>query len=101
MLPDSIRANQHIRSWRSMPSQETDLRHVTEAWERAPHPSDDPSIPLYHGEWKNITARCKAEWEVLMAENELKRAQQQAIIEARAEKARGVLDQPIDRCRRY
>ena len=100
MLPDTIYCNPHIRSWRHMPSQETDLRHVIEAWERAPHPDDDPSIPLYHGEWRNITARCKAEWEVALAENELKRAQQQAIIEARNTPARGVLDQPIDKCRR-
>ena len=107
MLPDSVRKDKHVRRWLRMPATETDARHVLEAWEREPHPDDRPSpVPgqaIYCGQWRNVTARYKAMWEVEMAKNELERARREALRKERLEQeaGRSTLDPPIGRGRRH
>lgn len=107
MLPDTVRKDRSVKRWLRMPAAETDSRHVLEAWEREPHPDDRPStIPgqsLYCGQWRDVTARYKAAWEVEMAKNELERARREALCKERLEQeaGRSILDPPIGRGRRH
>lgn len=103
MLPEEVRNDSSVRHYKRMPMAETDSRHVLEAWERAPHPDDDPVHQVYHGEWQNVTARYKAEWEVLMAKDEVERLRREALRQERlaVETGRSTLDPPIGRGRRH
>lgn len=107
MLPEQVRKDVSVKRWLRMPSAETDARHVLEAWEREPHPDDKPSpIPgesVYCGQWKDVTPRYKAAWEVEMAKNELERAKREALRKERLEQeaGRSALDPPIGRGRRH
>lgn len=102
-LPAQVRDNPHIRVYRVMPLNETDSRHVTEMWERKPHPSDVPAsglIPtLYYGEWINVTQRAKAEWNVILATNEMERLRReearQRLIAQSQQEGRSALDPPL------
>lgn len=84
MLPEQIRNNKHIRSYKLMPADEDDGNHVIEAWERKPHP-DDHVVPgtgesEYYGEWENVTAVYKARWELTQAKKELSRLEEQQLV---------------------
>lgn len=110
-LPAQVRDNPHIRVYRVMPLNETDSRHVTETWERKPHPSDVPASgpasvpasglipPLYYGEWINVTQRAKAEWNVILATNEMERLRReearQRLIAQSQQEGRSALDPPL------
>ena len=91
-LPDVVRNNPNIKRYIILPANETDTRHVVELWERKPHPSDvlasGLTPPLYYGEWQDRTAIAKAEWNLVMATNEMERLHKE-------EQGRSSLDGPI------
>ena len=62
---------------------------------------EDQSI--YCGEWRNVTARYKAAWEVEIAKNELEQARREALRKERLEQeaGRSILDPTIGRGRRH
>lgn len=87
MLPEEIKNDTTISEWRKMPMNETDKRHVIELWQRKPTDKDrkgdaKTQTPGYFtGEWIDKTAIAKAEWEVVLAEREQERLEQQILKE--------------------
>lgn len=97
MLPEEVKRNSTIKRYLVLPRDETDARHVLEAWEREPHPDDkEPQGQLpgeYHCKWVDRTAVYKAEWKVLMAKDEMERLRREEIRKAReSDVGHGVLD---------
>lgn len=99
-LPEVVRNNPNIKRYIILPANETDTRHVVELWERKPHPSDIPASgltpPLYYGEWQDRTAIAKAEWNLVMATNEMERLHREELKQrAKEQQGRSSLDGPI------
>lgn len=89
MLPVEIENDNSKHEYRVLPQGETDIRHCIELWQREPDERDIPLIkdehgnviqyPVYYGKWADKTAWAKANWEVVLAENEMIRLQKEQI----------------------
>lgn len=91
MLPEEIKNDNSKHEYRVLPQGETDIRHCIELWQREPDDHDIPmirdehghvtQIGVYYGKWVNRTAWAKAQWDIILAENELIRLHQEQLKE--------------------
>ncbi len=108
MLPEEIKNDNSKHEYRVLPQGEMDIRNCIELWARKPDERDIPMIKdeqgnvtqkaVYYGKWVNRTAWATAQWDAILAENEIIRLRQQQLKEMKAKsvsdgirKARGIM----------